>query len=139
MSIILFVCNIESCASISASMFSFRAMSVRTRSAGLVGDGRVYPMSCNKTWKPSLKNKVRGSAYVKDRKLECGGRTGGEQVTRRAEFAIPSRRALNGLFGCVRIRGQWLVSRDLLQHNIDRGYLLLAQNGLFSIIYDGVH
>lgn len=109
MSVIPFVCNIESCASISASMFSFRAMSVRTRSAGLVGDGRVYPMSCNKTWKPSLKNKVRGSAYVKDRKLECGGRT--EQVTRRAEFAI--RRALNGLFGCVRIRGHWLVSRDL--------------------------
>lgn len=77
MSVIPFVCNIESCASISASMFSFRAMSVRTRSAGLVGDGRVYPMSCNKTWRPSLKNKVRGSAYVKDRKLECGERDRG--------------------------------------------------------------
>lgn len=113
MSVIPFVCNIESCASISASMFSFRAMSVRTRSAGLVGDGKVYPMSCSKTWKPSLKNKVRGSAYAKDQNLECGERDRGKQVTRRAEFAIPGRRALNGLFGCVRIRGQWLVSRDL--------------------------
>lgn len=43
-SVIPFDCNIESFASISASIFSFLAMSVRTRSAGLVGDGRVYPI-----------------------------------------------------------------------------------------------